>query len=432
MSKKKKYKHFYEKLLDRCFRITNEDDVAISRIYNNIDALILEIIDKNAAAKSAMDKILLNAFENAHEKEFNYFRKILDHFNLTSKLFDYAHDLVVKKKGGVIKRGRTNMNYLPPSDVGEGFSDDESDGDEDEDNEDEQNVVEMASDHVQAPLVVREPERNFGPPIQTAGPLDAALALVVANNAGVDNPANVDKTALVQILVTATLERERNQHQHQLESQRNQHQHEQKMMQMAIQERDKANQWDLIVSSLDRLTAIGIPFAAAGIIARQIYNLGAGICTIIIEAIVALTDGSLTALIKAFNASYGWWYNMEVSDHVSTFFATILEPLLTNSTMAVALVASLSFIAVFLICHLLIRGSSIKAWTLGFGIEIGDTNRVRNPTTGEPAAQRRRIADQVDEPLTPRSRNRLRLTSGGKKQKRKQTRKRKRSYKNKK
>ena len=136
--------------------------------------------------------------------------------------------------------------------------------------------------------------------------------------------------------------------------------------------------------------------------------------------------------IKAFNASYGWWYNMEVSDHVSTFFATILEPLLTNSTMAVALVASLSFIAVFLICHLLIRGSSIKAWTLGFGIEIGDTNRVRNPTTGEPAAQRRRIADQADEPLTPGSRNRLRLTRGGKKQKRKQTRKRKRSYKNKK
>jgi len=419
MSKEKKYKHFYEKLLDRCFRITNEDDVAISRMYNNIDALILEIIDKNAAAKSAMDKILLNAFENAHEKEFNYFRKILDHFNLTSKLFDYAHDLVVKKKGGEKKRRRTNMNYRPPSDLGEGFSDDESDGDED--NEDEQNVVEVVRENVQAPLVVREQERNFGPPIQTAGPLDAALALVVANNTGSDNSANVHHATLVQMLVTATLEREKNQQQH-----------EQKMMQMAIQEREKANQWDLIVSSLDRLTAIGIPFAAAGIIARQIYNLGAGICTIIIEAIVALTDGSLTALIKAFNASYGWWYNMEVSDHVSTFFATILEPLLTNSTMAVALVASLSFIAVFLICHLLIRGSSIKAWTLGFGIEIGDTNRVRNPTTGEPAAQRRRIADQADEPLTPGSRNRLRLTRGGKKQKRKQTRKRKRSYKNKK
>jgi len=419
MSKEKKYKHFYEKLLDRCFRITNEDDVAISRMYNNIDALILEIIDKNAAAKSAMNKILLNAFENAHEKEFNYFRKILDHFNLTSKLFDYAHDLVVKKKGGVIKRGRTNINYRPPSDLGEGFSDDESDGDED--NEDEQNVVEVVRENVQAPIAAREQERNFGPPIQTAGPLDAALALVVANNSGVDNAANVHQITLAQMLVTATLERDRQQHQH-----------EQTMAQLAIQEREKANQWDLIVSSLDRLTAIGIPFAAAGIIARQIYNLGAGICTTIIEAIVALTDGSLTALIKAFNASYGWWYNMEVSDHVSTFFATILEPLLTNSTMAVALVASLSFIAVFLICHLLIRGSSIKAWTLGFGIEIGDTNRVRNPTTGEPPAQRRRIADQVDEPLTPGSRNRLRLTRGGKKQKRKQTRKRKRSYKNKK
>lgn len=406
MSDKPNFFRYYEKIFTTCSQISEKDNDVIAIVYNNLDLLICKIIDKNSAARHFMDEILINVFKNATDEEFDTIYRILEELNLTPNLFAYASNLVNGKMGGM-KRNRGAID-------GE---DEEGEGEEEE--EEEENVLD----------------------ITRFRPVDVAIAMQ-------------DLVLYERILREAR--EERREERIAAQEERREVRRERREDQL------RRDRWTAIVSTSRAVHEIGTPLGLAAAAAKILYDLGEKVCTAIIAALATIGDVALTGVFTGWNYAWSWIYTRQSENQVSHFFSDILQPLLDSGTTAVAFVAFVVFIMVFLICYLIISGRSIGVWNLFGGVQFGDANAIRNTETGEPYRQRQRLRidngnteteipsrqqlriDNGENPqgqarnatrrynAKPSGNKTLRLKRGGKKQKRKQTRNRRRSHKNKK